>query len=564
MKRKAERYSRSKSSSSSSPQSPSKYRKRDSRESSRAFFVEARGRKRENKPAFQEGRRHQEWHQDNSHGSLKGSRGENHRHRHRGPSSDDERNLGARGAKQQRPNPPSYEQPPPLPAFLPLPTSKEESTLHHQEDGAPHRRHTRRPRNESPMVAGPHPPKSSQRVSMSHAALHDTIPSPDCEDSPPQYSARENEFVVPLVNAVIPLSPGPAAVLQSRPAPPNLRSQFELPAFSQPSPSPLDLTPRASPLMEVAERNAMGLPLLASPQMRAINFPLAPQPFLFRPQLPPAGWAAHMQPLLLGDLPPPLTGLEPLPPVEEDPDYGLIDPSVPLPREDPYGVLRPPPPPPPPPPAPLISPPQKVSPKSPIEEMIDQETEELWESLEVIATPQKPTAVSHTSVPSKPSGSKEKALKHGADAFLEEVLPNITDTWNAEVMEEYRSALEEDLTPDNPQRKAVIASLTSIAKESKHHYREVMSAIITRLVESDARGKESLWCLIDSICRTMGGRYQSAFDQVLLKLVENQMPTPEAKLYERYAKLIDSWAKVFPEKVVTARLLLQQQMPDQT
>lgn len=38
-------------------------------------------------------------------------------------------------------------------------------------------------------------------------------------------------------------------------------------------------------------------------------------------------------------------------------------------------------------------------------------------------------------------------------------------------MEEYRTALEEDLTPDNPQRKVVIASLTSIAKESKHHYR---------------------------------------------------------------------------------------------
>lgn len=56
--------------------------------------------------------------------------------------------------------------------------------------------------------------------------------------------------------------------------------------------------------------------------------------------------------------------------------------------------------------------------------------------------------------------------------------------------------------------------------------REVMSAIITRLVEADARGKESLWYLIDSICRTVGGRYQSAFDQVLLKLVENQMPTP--------------------------------------
>jgi len=218
---------------------------------------------------------------------------------------------------------------------------------------------------------------------------------------------------------------------------------------------------------------------------------------------------------------------------------------------------------------------------------IDTETEALWQSLEVIATPSKqkdPEPLPRPSpVAPKPAVTPPSILRrvprvsppprnfeedpplgspYTREGFLREVLPPRTDSWNQEVVDDFRTGMEEDLGPDgvNP-RGIVIASLTTIAEESKANHREVVTAIITRLVDTEPKHKPDVWALIDSICRNVGGRYLRAFDEIVLKLVEHQMPAEDERTHQRYVDLVGTWKSLFPEKADTARSLLHFQKP---
>ena len=76
---------------------------------------------------------------------------------------------------------------------------------------------------------------------------------------------------------------------------------------------------------------------------------------------------------------------------------------------------------------------------------------------------------------------------------------------------------------------------------------QVVSAIIVRLTDTTDDNKLDIWCLIDNICKRVGGRYRNAFAERLLMLVAYEMPRADSKMRERFGKLIETWRKVFPD-----------------
>lgn len=132
--------------------------------------------------------------------------------------------------------------------------------------------------------------------------------------------------------------------------------------------------------------------------------------------------------------------------------------------------------------------------------------------------------------------------------FLAAVLPTrLPPTWNAELYEDYRTSLQDDLVSTSTQKKFVIANLTTIAKENKAHHLEVFSAIVVRLTEAEDNNKLDIWCLVDNVCKRVGGRYIQTVEAQLPLLLAYEMPRADPKLREKFAKLIETWHKVFPQ-----------------
>eukprot|EP00668_Euglena_longa_P035811 GGOE01046016.1.p1 GENE.GGOE01046016.1~~GGOE01046016.1.p1 ORF type:complete len:407 (-),score=97.01 GGOE01046016.1:417-1601(-) len=141
-------------------------------------------------------------------------------------------------------------------------------------------------------------------------------------------------------------------------------------------------------------------------------------------------------------------------------------------------------------------------------------------------------------------------LSDKRQAFLATVLPTqLPPSWNAEVYEDYKTSLQDDLVPTSTQKKYVIANLTTIAKENKEHHLEVFSAMVMRLAETTDDNKLDLWCLIDNVCKRVGGRYVQAVEARLPTLLAYEMPRGDPRMREKFAKLIETWHKVFPQSM---------------